>query len=64
MAESKEPRKLVDLTEEDLASLVDERIAKAIGIAPKEVEGLEADLGVMTTPSVLSTVRATAAAMC
>lgn len=50
--------------EDDLASLVDARIAKAIGIAPKEVAHLEADAGVMSTPSVLSTVRATAAAMC
>lgn len=57
-------RKLVDLNEDDLARIIDDRITKALGIHPDALSDLALDPGVMSTPSVLSTVRATAAAMC
>lgn len=48
-----------------VSKLVDERIAKALGIQPQELEALPADTdALMSTPSVLSTVRATAYVMC
>lgn len=47
-----------------LSRLVDERISKALGLSSKELEELPGEQGLMATPSVLSTVRATATAMC
>ncbi len=57
-------RKLTELDEKDLTRIVDERITKALGLAPQDLEGLPQDTPLMATPSVLSTVRATATAMC
>jgi hypothetical protein len=50
--------------EVDFAAQVDERIAKALGLKPAELEDLPAEPGVMSTPSVLSAVRATVYVHC
>ena len=57
-------RKITDLSENDLAKLIDDRITKALGLNPEELEAAPQAAALMSTPSVLSTVRATAAAMC
>jgi hypothetical protein len=57
-------RAIEDAAETDVSSLVDERIAKALGLKPSELDDLPAEPGVMSTPSVLSAVRVTVYAHC
>ena len=49
---------------DDLSKLIDERIAKALGVKPGGFEDAEDEAGLMSTPSVLSAVRATVYVRC
>lgn len=52
------------LTEEEISEFVDKRIADLLGVSPEDLKEFEGGAAVMSTPSVLSAVRATAYAHC